>query len=133
MQIRLSILAILGLAGCRDYDLYGALASQDGLVPATRFARYGTEQASAVAVGRSLAAWRMTGQPDDLERQSRQVSCFALRLPEVKQLEPDPPGHRIAVIFHSSWRAGVIPIPDGVEPSGTPGIGSLLPVPSGCR
>ena len=130
-------LVLVGVAlagiGCRPYESYGPLADQGGLIPAAQFARYGREQATAVAIGRSLAAWRMTGDPAELAQQAAQATCFALRLPEVQRVDPDPPGHRLAVTFKSGWRAGVVPIPDGVEPSETPGIGTLLPPPAGCR
>lgn len=125
--------ALAGLAACRGYDSYGPLASEAGLVPATRFARYGREQASLMAIGRSLAAWRMSNRSDDLEQQARQVRCFALRLPEVDRVDPDPLGHRLMVSFKSGWRTAIVPAPDGVEPSETPGIGPLLPPPPDCR
>lgn len=121
------------VVSCRHYDGYRTVSDQAGLVPAAQFARYGREQAATVAIGRSLAAWRMTADPDDQEQQAAQAACFALRLPEVQSVEADPQGHRLAVTFRSGWRAGVVPIPDGVEPSETPGLGMLLPPSSGCR
>jgi crotonobetainyl-CoA:carnitine CoA-transferase CaiB-like acyl-CoA transferase len=124
---------LLGLAACRTYDSYAPVADQAGLIPAARFARYGREQADLVAIGRSLAAWKMTSAPDDLVRQAAQARCFALRLPEVDRVDPDPQGHRLTVTFKSGWRAGVVPVTDGVEPSATPGIGPLLPPPAECR
>jgi len=130
----LALIPALALApACRTYDHYSPVVDQNGLVPATRFARYGHEQASAVAIGRSLAAWYMGETPAELERQAAQATCFALRLPEVAKVEPDPLGHRLAVTFRSGWRIGVVPIPDGVEPSETPGIGTLLPASADCR
>jgi hypothetical protein len=124
---------LVGIAACRTYDSYDPVADQSGLIPATRFARYGREQASLVAIGRSLAAWRMTNDPGDLDQQAARARCFALRLPDVDRVDPDPQGHRLAVTFKSGWRAGVVPITDGVAPLETPGIGPLLPPPSGCR
>jgi hypothetical protein len=128
-------IVLLGLLGaaCRGYDGYGPVADQSGLIPAERFARYGREQASLMAIGRSLAAWRMTGDPADQARQVEQARCFALRLPEVERAEPDPQGHRIGVTFRSGWRVGVVPVEDGVDPAETPGIGTLLPPPAACR
>lgn len=128
----LGVLALIGLS-CRGYDNYAPVAKQSGLIPAERFARYGREQASVVAIGRSIAAWRMTSDPADQEQQVNQARCFALRLPEVERADPDPLGHRIGVTFRSGWRVGVVPIEDGVDPAQTPGIGTLLPPPPGCR
>ncbi|HLG07011.1 MAG TPA: hypothetical protein VI383_12780 [Gemmatimonadales bacterium] len=130
---RVVLVALAAAPACRPYDSYGPLGDQRGLIPATQFARYGREQASVVAIGRSVAAWRMTSDPADLTQQLAQAACFALRLPDVANVEADPPGHRLTVTFKSGWRAGVVPIPDGVEPSETPGIGTLLPPPPGCR
>jgi hypothetical protein len=125
-------LALLGL-GCRIYDNYSPVANQSGLIPAERFARYGREQASLMAIGRSIAAWRMTSDPADQQRQVEQARCFALRLPEVERADPDPQGHRIGVTFRSGWRVGAVPVEDGVDPEQTKGLGTLLPPPPGCR
>ncbi len=131
---RVAFLAVIVLpAACRTYDNYDPVADQAGLIPATQFARYGREQASVVAIGRSLSAWYMGDDPPELAQQTAHATCFALRLPEVARVDPDPQGHRLAVTFRSGWRAGVVPIPDGVEPSQTPGIGTLLPPPADCR
>ena len=46
------LLLMLVLGSCRDYDLSARLAEQDGLVPADQFARYGREQAEAMAIAR---------------------------------------------------------------------------------
>ena len=43
---------MLALASCRDYQYETKIADQDGLVPPDQFARYGTEQAEAVAIAR---------------------------------------------------------------------------------
>ena len=42
---------LVTLVACRPYDGYGPLVDDSGLVPADRFARYGAEQAQAVAIG----------------------------------------------------------------------------------
>lgn len=132
LTVFLPLVALAGL-GCRPYQGYGRLSDQGGLIPAATFARYGKEQAALVAIGRSLAAWRMTSDTADRAQQAAQATCFALRLPEVQSVDPDPLGNRLAVTFKSGWRAGVVPITDGVDPTDTPGIGLLLPPPPGCR
>lgn len=125
-------LAALTLVSCRPYDSYGPLAGQSGLLPAERFASLGREQAQLVAVGRSLAAWRMTDDPGDLAEQARRAACFARRLTDVASVDADPSGHRLTVTFKSGWRAAAVPIADGVEPADTPGLPALLPAPASC-
>ena len=136
MRTALPILVVLSSLsgfGCRPYQGYGRVSDQGGMIPATTFARYGREQAAFVAIGRSLAAWRMTSDTTDRAQQAAQAACFAMRLPEVHSVDADPLGNRLAVTFKSGWRAGIVPITDGVAPMDTPGLGLLLPPPPGCR
>ncbi|MEP6689421.1 MAG: hypothetical protein ABJC36_13810, partial [Gemmatimonadales bacterium] len=44
--------ALLALVSCRSYQYESKITDQDGLVPADQFARYGKEQAEAVAIAR---------------------------------------------------------------------------------
>ena len=122
----------LSLLACRPYDNYAPLADQGGLLPAARFARLGKEQAELVAIGRSLAAWRMTADSTAMYEQASRAACFARRLPDVVTVDADPLGARLTVKFKSGWRAAAIPIDDGVEPGSTPGLPELLPPPSSC-
>ncbi len=114
------ILAALVLlaAACRPYDSYSPVAGQDGLIPASQFARYGREQAQAVAIGRSLAHWRM----QDRAAMAAEVEKYARTLPDVVAVTPDPEGYRLTVTFRSGWRTAVVPIDDGVRPQDTPGL-----------
>jgi len=125
MRVKTSVLAALLLISCRPYDFYAPLADQDGLLPADRFARLGAEQAQLIAAGRSLAAWRMTAQPSDVAEQARRAACFAERLPAAETVGADPQGFRLTIHFRSGWRAATIPIADGSEPGGTPGLPAL--------
>ena len=125
-------LAVLALFSCRPYDNYQPLVDQSGLLPAAQFARFGREQAELVAIGRSLAAWRMTADPSDVREQTARAACFARRLPDVETVDADPPGFRITVRFKSGWRAAAIPIEDGIDPAATPGLPTLLPPPATC-
>jgi len=120
---RTATLALAALAltaiSCRPYDNYSTIASQDGLIPADQFARYGREQAELVAIGRSLAAWKQS----DMTRAAAEVSSYAAkRLPNVVSIVPDPPGFRLTVTFKSGWRAAAVPIDDGVHPDSTAGL-----------
>jgi hypothetical protein len=128
-RVVLSALAVIALGACRPYDNYDPVVKQDGLIPADQFARYGREQAEVVAIGRSLAAWRMTDDEEGLTAQARRAACFARRLPGVETVDSDPLGHRLTVRFKSGWRAAVLPIADGVAPESTPGLPPLGPSP----
>ena len=119
-------LTMLGLvaivAACRPYDLRAPLVDQHGLIPADRFARYGGEQAKAVAIGRALAQWDGGTTPEARAIQVTKAADYAKTLPGVKSVIPDTLGYRLTVTFASGWRAGIIPIKDGVAPEATPGL-----------
>ena len=118
-----ALLALLiGSTACRSYEAYPKLASQKGLVPADQFAGYGREQAEAVAIGRELAAAHHGESPDALSRQAAQATAYAKSLPDVVDVTPDAPGHRLTVRFKSGWRAGIVPIEDGKRGAETPGL-----------
>jgi len=124
-----AVLAMIAAGACRPYDNYAPVIDQDGLIPAAQFARYGREQAELMAIGRSLGAWKMTGDEEGLTAQAHQAECFARRFPEVVTVDADPLGHRLTVRFKSGWRAAVLPIADGTDPESTPGISPLGPSP----
>jgi hypothetical protein len=107
-------LVVLALVSCRAYDYESPLTSQDGLVPADQFARYGKEQAEVVAIGREFARAR----PAD------SAMAYARTLPDVVDIHADTLGHRLTVQFKSGWRAGVPPIDDGKSGAETPGVGA---------
>jgi hypothetical protein len=118
----LAAVAAVSLGGCRPYDTYTPVVAQDGLVPATQFARYGREQAEMIAIGRSLAEWKGTDDSTGFAQQTEAAACFARRFPEVETVDADPLGHRLTVKFKSGWRVGILPVTDGVKPEATPGI-----------
>ena len=115
-------LAVLVLAACRDYQYQPKVASQDGLTPADQFARYGREQAEAVAIGREFARARQGDSREQLTRQAEAAMAYARTLPDVVDVHADPLGYRLAVQFKSGWRAGIAPIDDGKGGAETPGI-----------
>ena len=132
MPRAIAALVLLSLISCRPYDNYEPLVDQSGLLPAAQFGRYGREQAELIAIGRSLAAWRMTGDTASVFEQATHAACFARRLPDVVTVDPDPLGYRLTVKFKSGWRAAALPLPDGIEPVATPGLPALLPAPANC-
>ena len=121
-RVALAALAALVCGACRSYDNYGPIADQRGLVPGEQFARYGRQQAEAVAIGRSLAAWKMTDDAEGKKEQTRRAACFARRFADVETVDEDPAGHRLTVKFAGGWRVGIVPIDDGVAPEATRGI-----------
>jgi hypothetical protein len=131
-SLALVALAALTQVGCRPYDNYGPIVRQSGLLSADRFARFGREEAELVAIGRSLAAWRMTSDSAAAMEQANRAACFARRLPDVETVDADPLGYRLTVKFRSGWRAAAIPIDDGVDPAATPGLPALGPPPGSC-
>lgn len=110
------------LGACRTYENYAPLASQKGLVPADDFARYGAEQAQAVAAGRALAAAYTGGGPEDLTRQTDAAAEYARGLRDVQDVVADPLGHRLTLTFKSGWRTAVVPLDDGTPADATPGL-----------
>ena len=119
--MRLSLLALLLFAGaglaCRDYQYQRHLADQAGLVPPDQFARYGREQAIAVAIGREFARPYNSGPETQAEITIDYVkNRFA---GDVVAIAADPLGHRLVVTFKSGWRTAIVPIADGKTPDET--------------
>jgi hypothetical protein len=115
-------LVVLALASCRSYDYESKLTDQDGLVPPDRFARYGKEQAEAVAIAREYGRAEQGESPEALARQADAAIAYARTLPDVADINADPLGHRLTVRFKSGWRIGVPPIEDGKSGAETVGI-----------
>lgn len=111
-RIGLSLM-VLVLASCRSYDYKSRLTSQTGLVPPDQFARYGTEQAEAVAIAREFGRADQGESPAALARQADAAMAYARTLPDVADVTADPLGHRVTIRFRSGWRLAVPPIEDG--------------------
>jgi hypothetical protein len=110
------LLVLLAAPSCRNYDLYSRVSSEDGSVPGDQYARYGKEQAEAVAIGRRLAEVGPAGTDS--------AAAYAGGLPDVATVDADPQGHRLTVGFKSGWRVGIVPLADGKKPAETPGLGA---------
>jgi hypothetical protein len=120
------LLGILCLAlvasGCRTYDRYARVTDDDGMVPADVFARFGTEQAQAVAIGRALATGYTGTDSAGLNRQVEQAATYAKGLPDVVDVQADPAAWLLTVTFKSGWQKAIVPINDGVAADQTPGL-----------
>jgi hypothetical protein len=106
------LLLITILCSCRDYDLAARLADQDGLVPADQFARYGREQAEAMAIAREYA------QNGD----GSAATNYARTQPDVIDARTDSLGFRETLRFKSGWLTMVVPVDDGKRGSETTGL-----------
>lgn len=101
---------ILALCSCRNYDYYSRISDSDGLVPADQLARYGREQAEAVAIARAFARAHQGDSPGAYEAQADSAVAFARTQPDVVGVVADPQGHRLTVEFKSGWRLGIVPL-----------------------
>jgi hypothetical protein len=107
-----AVMLLTALTSCRDYDFQSRLTSQEGLVPADQFARYGREQAEAMAIAREFGAAIKRSSPEDLAKQAEVVSRYARTIADVADVQADPLGYRITLRFKSGWRTMVTPIED---------------------
>ena len=112
----------LVLASCRSYDFHAPLADQHGLVPADQYARYGQEQAEAVAIAREFGRAAQGRSPEALSRQAEAAVSYARSLPNVADVSADPLGYRLTVRFKSGWRTAVNPVADGKSGAETLGM-----------
>lgn len=116
--------ALLLLAGaCRPYQKEAYLANPDGLIPADRFAMYGTEQAQAIAIGRELGG----DHGKDRTAQFAAAIEFAKTQPDVVDVVADTIGYRLQVKFRSGWIKGVVPIDDGKHGAETANLPQVRP------
>jgi len=102
---------VAGLGACRDYQFERHVSKQDGLIPADQFARYGREQAIAVAIGREFARPYNSGP----QAQAEVAISYARNRfsADLADISADPQGNRLVVTFKSGWRTAIVPIKDG--------------------
>jgi hypothetical protein len=117
-----ALLLLLALPACRTYEIYGAISEAEGLVPGDQMARYGREQAQAVAIARQFAQAYQGSSPDAFAAQADSAVTYARTLPDVADADADPLSHRLTVQFKSGWLAGIVPLSDGQGPADTPGL-----------
>ena len=115
------VILAVALAGCRDYDLGSRVKDQSGLVPPEQFARYGREQAQAVAIAREYSHAIEESQ-EDPGLQGERATSYARTLPDVRDAAADPLGFRQTIRFRSGWLTMVTPMDDGKRGSETPGV-----------
>jgi hypothetical protein len=121
-RVLAAALLVLALGACRTYDQYSRVSSQKGLVPADQWAKYGREEAQAVAIGRELARAKQGDSPEASARQVAAASAYARTMPDVRDVKADTLARFLTVSFKSGWRVAVNPIEDGKSGAETPGI-----------
>ena len=117
-----AVALVLLLTGCPTYDRYTPIVDQTGLVPADQFARYGTEQAEAVAIGRALGASYTGPTAAEFATQVTRATEYARTLPNVRDVVADSTGYILTVTFKSGWKKAIVPISDGVPADQTTGL-----------
>lgn len=122
MTRSLVLLLVLAVASCRSYDLRSSLTDQDGLMPADRYARYGHEQAEAMAIAREFGHARQGSSPEELAKQAQAAISYARTLPDVADVRADPEGLLLTIRFKSGWRTMVPPIESGKRGAETVGL-----------
>ena len=104
-------LALAPLGACRDYQFTKHVASQDGLIPPDQFARYGREQAIAVAIGREFGRPYNSGA--DAQAEVAMNYARGKFAKDIETMTADGQSNRIVVTFKSGWRTAIVPIKDG--------------------
>ena len=123
------LLMLLALASCRTYDLDKRLSDESGLIPGDRFARYGREQAEAVAIAREFGRAAHGDSPEALRQQADTAVAYARTMPGVADVSSDPLGYRLTITFKSGWRVAVNPLSDGKRGAETPGLAAAAGAP----
>jgi hypothetical protein len=113
MRRSFALVLLLSALSCRDYHLDSRLVDQDGLVPPDRYARYGHEQAEAMAIAREFGHAGHGSSPQALQRQAEAAIKYAKTLPDVADIRADPLGLLLTITFKSGWRTMVPPIETG--------------------
>ena len=99
------------LSGCRDYNLKRHISNQAGLIPPDQYARYGREQAIAVAIGREFARPYNSGPEAQVEIAVNYARNRFTK--DIANISADPLGNRLVVTFKSGWQTAIVPIHDG--------------------
>lgn len=107
----LSLLFVL--AACPSYDRYGYVTSQKGLMAGDDYAKYGADQAIAVAVGREFAKGFAGKTPEGFAKQADAALAYARKFTQLKSVTADTLGHRLVLTFADGWSTQVTPITDG--------------------
>lgn len=110
-RLLLALITVASLGACRDYNFQRHVSNQDGLIPADQYARYGREQAIAVAIGREFARPYNSGPEAQVDVAINYARTNFSK--DIRDISGDPQSNRIVVTFVSGWRTAIVPIADG--------------------
>lgn len=116
------LVLLLSLVACRDYDRYGYVSNSKGLMPPDEYAKYGPEQAIAVAIGREYGKDHSGSSVADYAKQAGAAMAYAKKFSDVKSVTADTTGYRLVVTFQGGWTTQVVPIADGKGGDATAGL-----------
>lgn len=122
MRRLIPLAILLALPACRDYDRYHYVASEKGLMPADSFAKYGTDQAISMAIGREFAKAHSGDTPADFAKQADAAVAYAKKFSQVTTIKADTLGYRLVVTFNDGWTNQITPVTDGKDPDQTVGL-----------
>ncbi|HEY4102146.1 MAG TPA: hypothetical protein VGM20_14850 [Gemmatimonadales bacterium] len=103
----------LVVAGCRDYDRYGYVSAEKGMISPDEYARYGPDQAIAMAIGREYGKAYAGRSAADFGKQADAAITYAKKFSQVSNVTADSLGFRLVVTFADGWATQVTPITDG--------------------
>lgn len=104
---------LVAVTACRDYDRYGYVSSQKGLMSADEYAKYGPDQAIAMAIGREFGKGYSGRTPEGFARQAGTALSYSKKFSQVKSVVADTLGYRLVVTFSDGWVTQVTPVTDG--------------------
>jgi len=113
MRRLLPLSLLFVLAACPSYDRYGYVTNQKGLMAPDEYAKYGPDQAIAVAVGREFAKGHAGSTAEAYATQAGAALTYAKKFPQLKSITADTLGHRLVLTFTDGWTTQVTPITDG--------------------
>lgn len=122
MRRLVPLILALTLAACPNYDRYPYVSSGKGMMPPDEYAKYGPEQAIAVAIGREFGKNHSGATDADYARQADAAMTYAKNFPQVKSITADTLGFRLVVTFQGGWVTQVTPITDGKRGDETAGL-----------
>ena len=122
MRRLVPLILAMSMVACRSYDRYAYVSSDKGLLPPDTYAKYGPEQAIAVAIGREYGKDHSGSSAADYGKQADSAMAYGKQFPQVKSITADSIGFRLVVTFQDGWTTQVTPITDGKRGDETAGL-----------
>ncbi len=113
---------IAAVTACPSYDRYEYVSSEKGLISPDQYAKYGPDQAIAMAIGREFGKAHTGGDSADFAKQAGAAVAYAKKFSQVQGVVADTLGYRLAVTFTDGWTTQVTPITDGKSGDETAGL-----------